>query len=357
MTARICRQALRFSAAAIFLAAALSLPFPLAAGDPRTPQPVPQEPSEKPSLPVFEFRSGFWINLHHFLYQQAHARKSPREANAGAPFSTAALTAEEIRAWSAALNYYLSGFADRDLLFNGDMVLINDRLAEMETCADLSGRSAEACTSGLRPELIAALESAASVYRARWWPQHDRANRDWIAAVSPLVRQHGVRIAEQLADIYQSRWPAGPLRVDVVSYAGPYGAYTTLEPSHLTISSLDPANQGVVALEVVFHEASHVVAQAVRDAIVKECRRLGKPIPRDLWHALLFYTTGEIVRRTLRPAPGGTSADPYKPYAYRNGLYARGWTSYEHALEIYWQPYLEGRVEYATAVTRMVNAL
>jgi hypothetical protein len=357
MTARIRRQVLRLAAAATFLAAAPSAPFPLTTRDPRSPQPVPQEPAEKPSLPVFEFHSGFWINLHHFLYQEAHARKSPREANAGTPVSVTALSPEELRAWSAALNYYLSGFADRDLLFNGDMVLINNRLAEMESCADLSGRSTEACASGLRPELIAALEDAAPIYRARWWPQHDRDNRDWIAAVTPLVRQHGVKIAEQLAEVYQTRWPAAPLRVDVVSYAGPYGAYTTLEPSHLTISSVAPANQGVVALEVVFHEASHTVAEIVRDVIAKECRRLGKPIPRDLWHALLFYTTGEIVRRTLRPVPGGSSADPYTPYAYRNGLYARGWTSYEHALEIYWQPYLDGRVEFSASIARLVNAL
>jgi hypothetical protein len=341
----------------MLLAATLSVPSGLAAAEAGPSLLVAQEPSEKPSLPVFEFHSGFWINLHHFLYQQAHARRSPHEANSGAPVSTAGLNADEQRAWSAAMDYYMGGFADRDLMFNGDMVLINNRLAEMESCADLSGRSTMACTSGLRPELIAALESAAPVYRARWWPQNDRANRDWITAVSPLVRQHGVRIAEQLAEVYQTHWPAVPLRVDVVSYAGPYGAYTTLEPSHLTISSLDTANQGVVALEVVFHEASHAVAELVRDAIAKECRRLGKPIPRDLWHALLFYTAGEVIRRTLRPAPGSSPPDPRAPYAYRNGLYARGWMSYERALEIYWQPYLDGRVEFASAVTRMVNAL
>ena len=33
-------------------------------------------------LPVFEFHSGFWVNLHHFLYHEARARlggKNPHD--------------------------------------------------------------------------------------------------------------------------------------------------------------------------------------------------------------------------------------------------------------------------------------
>lgn len=335
-------------------------------------------------LPVFEFHSGFWVNLHHILYQQARAHRTPAPREAGASVAPAALTAEEQKAWTTALNYYAEHLANRDLLFNGDMVLINDRLAEMETCADLSGRSAAVCASGLRPELIAALEGAAPVYRARWWAEQDRLNRAWITAVTPLVRQMGGRLAQQLAGVYHAGWPAARLRVDVVFYAGPFGAYTTLDPVHLTISSADARNQGPAALEILLHEASHALAGSVRDAIVRECRRLGKPIPRDLWHALLFYTTGEIVKRALAsPEPGasapakaaaapatssGSSApgqparspadsSDYMPYAYRYGLYARGWQNYQRMLERYWQPYLDGKTEFETAVTRLVSAL
>jgi hypothetical protein len=257
------------------------------------------------------------------------------------------------------------------------MVNLNNRLAELETCADLSGRNSRECASVLRQELIAVLERAAPVYRARWWPEHDRANRSWIASVAPLVRQFGGGLARQLSTTYRAEWPTGRLRVDVVFYGGPYGAYTSLDPVHLTISSSDERNQGPAALEVLFHEASHSLAAAVRDAIVRECRARGKPIPRDLWHALLFYTTGEIVKRTLsapdasaRPAtrrePGGAGpaeaaarggAGPYTPYAYRYGLYARGWNNYQRVLERYWQPYLDGKVEFETALARLVSAL
>ncbi len=322
-----------------------------------------------PGEPVFEFHSGFWINLHHFLYQQARLRKGtvtrsgqgevPGRAPGAALVSTEGLTPAERQGWTAALDYYSSDLADRDLLFNGDMVLIKNRLAALEACADLSGQKSRECASGLRPGLIAALEAAAPVYRARWWPEHDRANRSWVTSAGPLVRRFGAGLAQQLAATYRAAWPVGRLRVDVVIYGGPFGAYTTLDPVHLTISSSDLRNQGPAALEVLFHEASHTLAGAVRDAIVRECRARGKPIPRDLWHALLFYTTGEMVKRALSAPEGsvGGSVGNYTPYAYRHGLYARGWSDYQRGLERYWQPYLDGKTEFDTAVARLVANL
>ncbi len=369
MTSRISRRVFLAILPVLLLAASSAAQVSPGQGSsiPRDAErPQQSEPSPAP-LPVFEFHSGFWINLHHFLYQQARLRKSPAAAT---PASTSALTPEEQQSWSAALDHYAGDLAQRDLQVNGDMVNINIRLAEMETCAELSGRSAGVCASGLRRELIAALERAAPVYRARWWDEHDRANRSWFAGVAPLVRQMGGRLAQQLSAVYQADWPAGRLRVDVVSYAGPFGAYTTLDPVHLTISSLDPRNQGLAAFEVLFHEASHALARAVRDAIVRECRQRGKPIPRDLWHALLFYTTGEIVKRALQreppatipsaaasPQPTGTRAESYTPYAYRYGLYARGWSNYQRGLERYWQPYLDGKADFDASLARLVSAL
>src|SRR5262249_8005068 len=128
------------------------------------------------------------------------------------------------------------------------------------------------------------------------WPADDRANRAWVARVAPLVREQGVGISHRLADIYATRWPASKIRVDVSRFANWAGAYTTLDPLRVTISSGDPRNQGSAALEVLFHEASHGIAKAVEDSIARECRQRDKPIPRDLWHALIFYTTGEVIR-------------------------------------------------------------
>jgi hypothetical protein len=77
-------------------------------------------------------------------------------------------------------------------------------------------------------------------------------------------------------------------------------------------------------------------------------------VPRDLWHALLFYTTGEIVKRTLK----NNGMGDYIPYAYRYGLYERatGWKNYQRALELHWQPYLNGKMDADAALACLVEA-
>jgi hypothetical protein len=173
----------------------------------------------------------------------------------------------------------------------------------------------------------------------------------------------GGKLSEQLTAVYHAEWPQEPIYVDVVSYAGPFGAYMSLEPAHISISSTDGRNQGLAGFEVLFHEASHALARAVQDGIARDCRARNIPIPRDLWHALLFYTTGELVKRALGkrdavPASGSPSGPAaYAPYAYRNGLYARGWQDYEGVLERYWQPYLDGRTDFDHALASLVSAL
>jgi hypothetical protein len=321
-------------------------------------------------LPVFELHSGFWVNLHHFLYLQARllngTSSSTDNGRGAAPPDEAAVSlqnfpAEEIRDWQAAVAFYAKDLAKRDLILNGDMVNANDRLSEMESCADLRGKSSTACTSGLQPNLVEALERAAPIYRAHWWSEQDRANREWIAQVAPLVRQLGVELSDQLADVYQRPWPSGRLRVDVVWYGGPYGAYTTLGPVHVTISSRDARNRGIYGFEVLFHESSHALAGAVNEAIAREFRDRDKPIPRDLWHALLFYTTGELVRRDLAYgnmvySPGG-DASAYQPYAARFGLYSGSWERFRGMLDLYWQPYLDSKISFETAIARLADAL
>ena len=325
------------------------------------PPPLGPEPTTN-TRPVFEFHSGFWANLHLVLYEQARLRAERPVSNGGgeSEAATAATAARPERGdsasrdWNAAVEYYQHEFSNRDLLVDGSMVAIYDRLGELEGCADLSGRGKPACASGLRPEMIAILEGAAPIYRSHGWEQDDKVNRDWIASVAPLVRQMGGTLAEQLAAVYHGDWPRKPMRVDVVSYGGLFGSYTTLDPTHITISSTDPRNQSYAGFEVLFHEASHALASAVFHGIAKECRARDIPIPRDLWHALLFYTTGQLVKQMLEQKKLAAS---YTPYAYRYGLFDRGWQNYQHVLEASWQPYLDGKVSFDRALAQVVEGL
>jgi hypothetical protein len=316
--------------------------------------------------PIFEFHSGFWVNLHHFLYLQGRILRARAEAAQSekqippeykSPQSTEGLTADQRRAWDHAVQTYANSWSSRDLLLNNQMALINDRLAELEECADISGRIAQECTSGIVPELVKALDEAAPIYRQRWWPEQDRVNRAWIGAITPLVRSMGAHLAGELAEIYQSKWPAR-IHVDVVYYAGQQGAYTSLAPVHLTIAISDSRNENIGGFQTLFYEASHTLAGGVVEAIERECRRLQKPIPRDLWHALLLYTAAERIGRTSSSAPARRNAASNAASPENgNRLTNRGWDDYELPLERYWQPYLNGQIDLDTAIAHLINAI
>jgi hypothetical protein len=372
----------------LFLLLTVTLLVPLRAGA------MPQSDSTYGPLPVFELHSGFWINLHHTIYHEARLRtataspdKTGRTSGPAlktSPVARPAYSAAEQKAWDDAVSYYAANFADKDLLFSTDLIQLKNQLSDFEDCDELSGKTKKFCDAGLLPKLTQALEAAAPVYRAHLWSDHDRANRRWILRVAPLVVEQGIGLSERLADIYQTRWPRQKIRVDVTAYANSAGAYTTLDPLRVTIASLDSRNQGAEALEVLFHEASHGIAEPVQDAIIRECRQRDKAIPRDLWHALIFYTTGEVIRPVLasteappadendrgsasssggssRTSSGagsrGNSAASYTPYALREGLYQRGWKNYLDVLQRFWQPYLDGRATFSDAVARMVSSL
>ncbi|HWZ99380.1 MAG TPA: hypothetical protein VN025_16600 [Candidatus Dormibacteraeota bacterium] len=305
-------------------------------------------------LPVFEFHSGFWLNLHHTLYHQARAQRTPG-ATSIPPMTN--LSPAEQKAWDAAVGYYAEAYATKDLLFSLEMILIKNQLGDFETCDDLSGLKKRTCDAGLPKRLTDALSTAAPVYRAHLWQEHDRANRRWIASVAPLVRRSGVNLSHRLAEIYQTDWPKERIRVDVTAYSNSSGAYTTLDPLRVTVSSTDARNQGPEALEILFHEASHGISDNVQDAILRECRQRDKPVPRDLWHALLFYTTGEVIRPTVFSSDASTVKAGYVPYAVREGLYKRGWEDYLRVLTDFWQPYLDGKESFDDAIAHMVSAL
>lgn len=335
--------------------------------------------SEYGPLPVFEFHSSFWVNLHEFLYSQARdAENAPAAQNAQVTPQTApgktpalhqssdALTPSEQRIWDQAVAYYRTNYAGKDPQVNLDLILLKNQLGDFEDCNELLGKTVRHCDAGLPGNIGVILEAAAPIYRKHWWSTHDRANRRWVARVAPLVREQGVGLAQRLADIYQTPWPKEKIRVDVSAYAGTSGAFTTLDPLRVTIASPDERNQDAESLEVLFHEASHGIALPVELAISRECKQRDKPIPRDLWHALIFYTTDEVLRPIRGDASqistdGGELAPKIArttpvPPDLREKLTERGWQEYIRLLNFYWQPYLEGRVTFEDAIAHLVSA-
>lgn len=350
----------------ILLGALLTMMTPVAVA--QTAEVSPDERIER----HFDFTSARLVNLHHFLLQQAALdpslpQRGRRPMKPRHPLvDTSTWTEGEQKAWDAALTYYRDHLVGRSTLFDRRMRSIRDALSGAvsrpiaiaspvaESSSDLAPLSKDlASFDAIDDKLARVLEGADAVYRKRLWPQHDARNRAWVAAIRPRLRTVIAEFPQRLVEVYGVEWPMdpNPIRVDVSVDADWAGAYTTLEPPHVCLSSTDARHEGWLAIEILFHEASHILVSEVSREIREACGERSMEVPRDLWHVVLFYTTGELVR----PYAG----ESFEAYADANGLYERvpEWGRYRDAIVVEWQPYLDGKIERIEAVAKLVERL
>ena len=162
---------------------------------------------------------------------------------------------------------------------------------------------------------------------------------------------------ESLQPAARTAWSeaSGPIVVDACAEAGPNNAYTTDGPSgtagHTVVAVRTPSNSGDAGVETIFHEASHTIDDQIARPFVEEAARQHIAFPDGLDHAILFYTTGEIMRREF----ARTGKSGYVPYGDRFDVYRNGWQQFRVALEKDWLPYLDGRTSFEAAVTAVVR--
>ncbi len=287
-------------------------------------------PAAQQQLPLFTFHSNAWLNLHHFV--RANARGGP---------APAALTESEQKQWAVGVEFY-KPYAARDVLRDDGMVAIASALRGGEGKKNLDGIAIDAA-------LKATLERLMPIYQGRWWTEHDRANREWIAAVRPLVDRHGAAISQSLTRVYGATWPAEPMHVDLSVAAGPVGAFSVNR--HITISSSDQSYRGYAGLEMVFHEASHgldlfrVLIQPLNQIATEQ----KVTVPPQLWHAVLFYTAGELTRREL--SANGLDYTLYGGIGLYNNLCGAGCRD---KIADHWTPHLDGKRSIPEALSALV---
>lgn len=282
----------------------------------------------------FAFRIGFWNNLHQFLYVLGRARNGApdltRRAVADAPKELEALSdrsAAERAAWDAAIRFYADGPSRLDLVFDKTTLVRDTRaLAAAPDEADLSGL-------GLAADLVSALRQAAPVYRALWWPAHQRADAAKRDELQHLLDANGAPLVERLTAVYHTRWPAQARTVELSAYAGWAGAYST-DGGLIVLASTDTATHGPTALEILLHEASHQWDDEVGARLLRAAAAQHRAVPDLLSHAIIFYTSGDVVKERF---------PDHVPYAEKYGLWRqRGLGAFKPLLDRYWQPYLRG---------------
>lgn len=303
------------------------------------------------TTPHFAFYSDFGTNLNDALIAAGLARKRAKpelfQDGAEAP-CFGKLPPSARAAWERAVDYYAEiispvQFGDRQqYLLRADLAGFEDDLE------DPGARQFAGIARGFRT-------AATPAYEACRWAAQDEKNRRWIEELRTRLAAEEQKVAPRLEELYHLRWDGLPIPVDIVETVDWSGANSILRDpvsGHFLIASSNPSAS---ALEIVFHEASHLLMgrdAPVKQALAQAASAAGWTLPRDLWHVVLFYTTGEAVRRILEAdgQPG------YTPMLYE--IFERGvWAEYRQALETAWRPYVYGERPLQDVAANLVAAL
>ncbi|AGY58009.1 hypothetical protein [Gloeobacter kilaueensis] len=308
--------------------------------------------------PFFSFHSGFWLSLHHFLYQHGEYRKFL--SNSTLPGTRAAayrkalaeidlLPLSHRRIWNSTVAEYQDHWAGKDLLFD-------DSLFGTKMVLIATPDSQPPQKIALPENLHTALTTAAPIYRKTWWPTHMRQSRLWVSKLMPGLKKYGPTIQKRLVSLYQQPRPTkGQVPIELVPYARRFNAYTTTEPTVIVLSTGPGDISGWAALETVFHEVSHGILSdegPILTAFANLCKAKNAPVPEGFEHALIFYTTSEVVRQEL--ARDGIAYSPF----WNQDFYERvGWSNYDRVLKAFWQSYIDGRSAMEPVVAKMFEGL
>lgn len=247
----------------------------------------------------YHFHSDFWINLHHFLYQQAagdqaaHLRgEGYKLLEVGEDSIFIKLTADERNAIKEASKYYKNNFIRKSLLF--DLAKMRLWLQEQdEIITDTTYSS----------KLIDILNEVAPVYKKHFWPIHDKHNKRILELHISTIKDIEEKVLDNIQRLAGSEWPTEMIRIDLTAYASWSGAYTQTWPNfNVIISTLDPLVLNPTFVEMVFHESSHILflpQSSFLKSIKNKSNDLEMKEPSNLWHASLFYLCGRTVQDEL----------------------------------------------------------
>lgn len=294
---------------------------------------------DKPILSVkvgrYRLQSNPWVNLHQRLLYAARFEST----------TPATLSGDDILKWNKAVEAYRTFLGKRNPIFDDELKRLN---------IALSATNASKLPASIPKAAATTLETVMPIYRVAQWEEDDRANRFWIAMAEPMLASAGEELAAAHEKAYGVPFPTDIL-VDVSPFGWEFGAYTVGEGkhAHTVVTSIEPGYQGFAALEMLMHEPSHVIVDGNSNAAIGRdlalaSRELQIRPYSNLWHAILFYTSGELTRRALVKR----GVRNYQPVIL--GMYERGYRGYRQSLETHWQAYLDGKLTREAAIRQIL---
>lgn len=298
------------------------------------------------STKYFDFRSNYWLNLYHYLYQSARVSGGKSVESKLQKEFWEKLSENEKKDYQNYLEYFKTEIIDKDLrmdplLFNLKRNIIN------------FNREDKIAINSISDTLVAVLNNFRNLFDKYLWEEINLQNIETINSNLELIKKHEEIIVKDLENYTGSTWQKENVRVDVSYFSkenrGRNTAYTTVNPEvHIVISSLmnnPPGNW----FELIFHEASHHLILGSEGFISKQIEEAGKETnikpPGELWHAILFYISGRVVQNIL--AEENIS---YEIYMKRNKVFA----DFYPFLEKYIEGYLNNKTDFKTCAKNIL---
>ncbi|OJJ18027.1 hypothetical protein BKI52_29695 [marine bacterium AO1-C] len=289
----------------------------------------------------YTFHSNFWINMHHFLYQQAKNKRvaqkyaqPEREILKKLPFVMK-------KNYDDAIAYYQQNIIKK-YFFNDELLTIRNALIMNKSQSKLKGKQ-------FNRSLKQVLNNFAPVYRKHFWKMHHRANQKIIKRYLSTIQKFENEVFELLGKWAQNPWKKGKVRVDITKFANWAGAYTTTNPTIVTLSSVDERHKGGLFTEILFHEPCHSIISsrryAVANAINEVVKVSGKKAPRIFWHLVLFYFSGKAIQMQYKKM-----GQPHKLYMQKRLI-----SPFNFALmEEYFTPYFADKTTLKQSITNIL---
>jgi len=300
----------------------------------------------------FSFQSSKQLNAHLYLYNRALGCKFTKKPNDSLAYYSfkdkyAGLNAKEALELNEIMLYYRDSLTTKDLLFDDGMTGFSDYLSD-------EGRSKMKLKLKWQTEALEVLKKFQPYFTKLYWTGIDSTNKAWLSAYKEQITKLELTVIPELERIYQTKLPAKKIRVDLTCYATWAGAYsfnTSFE--HIVYSTASKANQGDLAAEVVFHEASHFLVDKVNDKITlllkdnKDSKKCA-----NLWHNIIFYTTGYVLEKQYK-----LQWKKFEPY-YVQMKFEEKIPEFKVSVEackLYWNDYIEGKLTFDAVLKKLVD--
>ncbi|MDY8135146.1 hypothetical protein U0D62_06030 [Aquimarina sp. 2201CG5-10] len=295
----------------------------------------------------FEFHINFWVNLHFYLYETASSSlEKPLEEIIDQSLWKN-LTIEEKEIFKNTITYY-QNTVDLKNHFSNTLIVFRKWIINYSEYDELY-------SSQFDPIWLEKLNAFKPVYLHHFWENHLKTNEEKLQENLMLIKATENIIIPQIATLAQTKWQKNKIRIDL-SVKSPGGGAFTLGrvPSSIVMSTIvDYKEIPGDWVETLFHEASHTVIKGHKGAITQSINRISEKLnqkpPKNLWHALLFYTAGKVCRDAFLQQ----KIDSYSLYMDRENIFE----FYQGPIYKYFTPYLDKKTDLDSAIENTLVAI